>query len=185
MNFLNLNRGIIHMKFITFVFLTIVFFISGCDTKTNKSEIAMQEKINKMEERISDLESDKFWADIGKVAYLTPASSGYSTINFDLGTLTVKMKDVQPFANAARVTLEFGNTLGSTIMGLKAKVEWGTVDAKGLPDKELGSKEITMDKDIQSASWNKIIVTLENTDPKNLGYIRVKNVTHTGIKLRN
>jgi len=173
------------MKFISFLLLTTALLFSGCDSKPDKNGIAMEEKINALADRIQTLETQKFWEDIDKVAYLTPADSGYSSIRFDLGTLTVKMKDVQPFANATKVTLVFGNTLGSTITGLKAKVEWGTVDAKGLPEKELGSKEITMDKDILSSSWNNITITLENTEPKNLGFIRVKNVTHTGIKLRN
>ena len=173
------------MKIISFLLLTTALLFSGCDSKSDKSGLAMQEKINELADRVNTLETQKFWEDIDKVAYLTPADSGYSSIRFDLGTLTVKMKDVQPFANATKVTLVFGNTLGSTITGLKAKVEWGTVDAKGLPEKQLGSKEITMDKDIQSSSWNNITITLENTEPKNLGFIRVKNVTHTGIKLRN
>ena len=173
------------MKFISFLLLTTVLLFSGCDGKPDKSGIAMQEKINELADRVNTLETQKFWEDIDKMAYLTPADSGYSSIRFDLGTLTLKMKDVQPFANATKVTLVFGNTLGSTISGLKAKVEWGTVDAKGLPERELGSKEITIDKDIQSSSWNNITITLENTEPKNLGFIRVKNVTHTGIKLRN
>ena len=173
-----------------YIFLGIfLLLISGCGNKQNEKEnlekiSQLEENVKKLEERTITLETNKFFADIKKIAFLTPGTSGYSTIAFDLGTLTINMKDVQAFANSTKVTLEFGNPLGATIQGLKATVEWGTVDSKGYVDKEIGSKEVTMGKDILSASWNNVTVTLDNIEPKNLGFIRVKNVTHTGIILR-
>ena len=173
-----------------YIFLGLfLLVISGCGNKQNEKEnlekiSQLEEKIKKIEERTNSLETDKLFANIKKIAFLTPGSSGYATIIFDLGTLTINMKDVQAFANSTKVTLEFGNPLGATITGLKATVDWGTVDSKGFVDKEIGSKEITMEKDILSASWNNVTVTLDNIEPKNLGFIRVRNVTHSGIKLR-
>lgn len=170
-----------------FLISCLTLALSACDKKEDvkkASKGSTEERITALENKVDVLEFNKLLDSFGKIAYLTPGSAGYSTVKFDLGTLTVAMKDVQPFANSTKVTLEFGNTLGATITGLKAKIEWGTVDEKGNVEKELGSKEITFDKDIQSASWNYITVVLDNVDPKNLGFLRVKEVAHTGIKLR-
>lgn len=175
------------MRFIAIIFLASLSF--GCskndvptnskETSTNSSETSTAS----LDDRIKDLEIDKLLRSLDKIAYLKISGEGYSTISFDLGVLTIKIKDVQPFANATKVRLEIGNPLGATISGLKMTVQWGSTNEKGYVLEELGSKEVTVDKNILASSWNNVIITLDSTDPKNLGFIRVKDVSHTGILL--
>ena len=58
--------------------------------------------------------------------------------------MTVDLADIRPYANGSRATLRFGNATSAALTGLKATVDWGTVDAKGSPNNdEAKSKEIT------------------------------------------
>ncbi len=127
---------------------------------------------------------DDFMKDWDKIAYLTPGAEGYSTVSFDLGVLTVQLADVKPYANGSKVVLKFGNTLSSSINGLKASIEWGKVDDRGSPDNSNAkSKEMTFNQTLQAGAWNKIPVVLEGIPPTELGFVRVLDVTHTGIRL--
>jgi len=146
---------------------------------TNSSESSKKS----LDERVQDLEFDKLFRSLDRIAYLKIGGDGYSPIAFDLGVLTIKIKDVQPYANASKVQLEIGNPLGATITGLKMTVQWGSTNEKGYVLEELGSKEVTIDKNIIAGSWNSVNITLDSTDPKKLGFIRVKEVSHTGIIL--
>jgi hypothetical protein len=121
---------------------------------------------------------------LDEVAYLTPGEEGYSVVKSDIGAITVSLKDVKPYANGSRITLQFGNILNATITGVKAKLEWGSVDAKGIPKNETQkSREITFSKSLRSGSWTKISVVLERVPPSDLGFVRVRELKHTGIIL--
>lgn len=118
------------------------------------------------------------------VAYLTPGSDGYSVVKSDLGVLTISLKNVQPYANGSKVTLNFGNVVYANINGLKAKVEWGAVGKDGLPDNENArSREVTFSESLRPGTWTSVSVVLEAVPPNELGFVRVRDVTHTGINL--
>lgn len=171
--------------------LTILLLITLSACGKNEASNSSQDNPSKsndapkksMEERVQDLELDKLFRSWDKIAYLKIGGDGYSLVGFDLGVLTIKIKDVQPYANSSKVQLEIGNPLGATITGLKLTVQWGSTNEKGYVSEELGSKEVTVDKNILAGSWNSVNITLDSTDPKKLGFIRVRDVSHTGIIL--
>ena len=122
--------------------------------------------------------------DIDKIAFLTPGQNGYSKIQFDLGVLTVQLLDIKPYANGTKVTLKFGNIQSATINGLKATLDWGKVDERGNPINDLiKTKEINFDKELFSGAWTKVFIVLENVTPNDFGFLRIRNVSHTGIRL--
>jgi hypothetical protein len=121
---------------------------------------------------------------LDSVAYLTPGAQGYSVVETDLGRVTVMLEDVEPYANGARIKLRFGNLVGATINGAKAKLDWGKVDADGVPDNEHAkSREVKFDTPLRAGAWTNVPVVLEGVPPADLGFIRVREVTHTGISL--
>lgn len=144
----------------------------------------LSDKVKELEEQVQNLEFDKLIRQIEKIALLKIGGDGYSTIAFDLGVLAIKVTDIKPYANSSKVELEIGNPLGATITGLKATIQWGSTDEKGFVLEELGSKEITIEKNIVAGSWNKVNVTLDSIEPKKLGFLRIKNISHTGIILK-
>ena len=175
------------MKFIFTILLALTLIAcnkkdSEKDLQSNPTSTSDSSK-KSLDDRVGDLEIDKLIRSLDRIAYLKIGGDGYSPIAFDLGVLTIKIKDVQPYANASKVQLEIGNPLGATITGLKMTVQWGSTNEKGYVLEELGGKEVTIEKNIIAGSWNSVNVTLDSTDPKKLGFIRVKDVSHTGIIL--
>jgi hypothetical protein len=118
------------------------------------------------------------------VALLTPGEKGYAAVKFDLGYLTLSLDDIQPYASGSRVKLRFGNLTSATVNGLKAKLEWGSVDGKGIPNNaEAKSREVTFEESLRSGSWTWVTVVLEGVPPTEFGFLRVKEVGHRGIAL--
>lgn len=177
--------------------------LAGCDSLDKlleaQSTIAAQEEklqalqsqveslageLNAVKTQQANLEMSNMFRDWEKIAYLQPGDSGYAPIRFDLGVLTVQMSDVKAYANGSKISLKFGNPLATSINGLKVKVEWGRVDDKGVTDNETAkSKEFTFSETLGSGAWTTIPVVLDAIPPSELGFVRVREVTHTGISL--
>lgn len=119
------------------------------------------------------------------IAFMTPGSNGYSLIKTDLGSLTVSLKNIQPYANGSKVTLQFGNLTAATIDGLNAKLDWGSLDKSGMPNnQDAKSRDVTFNESLQSGSWTNTQVVLEGIPPTELGFVRLRDVGHRGVRLR-
>lgn len=127
---------------------------------------------------------DQLSRDFGKVAYLTPGSEGYSVIETDLGRITVQLIDVQPYANGSRVGLRFGNITDATIMGLSGTVEWGSVDKNGSPQNDQEQSREMKFGELRAGGWTSSQLVLEGVPPAQLGFVRIRDITHTGIRLQ-
>ena len=92
---------------------------------------------SKDEDRIKGLEArlDRLEKSIGQhdAVTLKPGMTGYSLLATDLGKVAVAIADVQPFANGSRISLDFGNPTSARLTGMKARIEWGANDRRGLP----------------------------------------------------
>lgn len=168
--------------------------ISGCNKEpasdTKKLAIieteltSLKGEVEALKEAKKNQDAVELLRSFETVAYLTPGESGYSAVHFDLGVLTVQLANVTPYANGSKVVLRFGNTLSSSINGLKATIEWGKVTDKGLADNETAkSKDVTLTETLRGGSWTSIPIVLEGVLPVDLGFIRVRNLAHTGIEL--
>jgi len=173
--------------------LCFALLIVGCQNDSRVSELEMKlgdanKKIEalagKIEELKKDREFDKLVKDNEGYAFLTPGSDGYAPIRYDLGVLTVRLADIKPYANGSKVTLEFGNTLSATVTGLKATLQWGKVDEKGFSIAEqTKSKEVTFTESLQSGAWTRVSVVLDGVPPSEFGFVRLIDVSHSGIQL--
>jgi outer membrane murein-binding lipoprotein Lpp len=173
--------------------LPICLTILGCEKGTsianpNTEVKELSAKVGRLENDVQALRERMDDAEIirenNRIAYLTPGASGYDSVQFSLGTLTISLVDVKPYANGSKVTLTFGNPLAATIEGLKAKIEWGSVGVDGMPDnKTLKSRDVTFKEKIRPGSWTKADVVLEGLPPTTLGFVRVRDVGHQGILL--
>jgi hypothetical protein len=148
----------------------------------NTKVAALQKTVNDNE---SSRKFDDMLARFDRVAYLTPGSTGYSAVRMDLGYLTVAIDDIKPYANGSKVRLRFGNPFVATINGLKTKLEWGTVNKDGAADNENEkSRQITLTDPLLPGAWTHVEIVLDGVPPSNLGFVRLSEVTHTGIALR-
>jgi hypothetical protein len=154
--------------------------VEALETETK----ALRDLLNESKESIEDLEVDKWLRDSYEVAFLKPSDQGYSLIKTNLGALTVQLSDVRTYANGSRVTLKFGNLGAATIDGVKAKIEWGRVNEKGIIVRESEkSRQISFDKSLRSGAWTSTSIILDGIPPSQLGFVRISEVKHEGIRL--
>lgn len=166
-------------------FLLLVL-LSGCTDQNDFRAIdarvkALEEKTKTLQDKV---EFNELLRKLDETAFLVPSDEGYTVIKGDLGEITVKLTNVQPYANGSRVTLQFGNISGAAINGLKAKIDWGEVDKDGRADFGTEkSREITFEKQLRANAWTSVPLVLEGIPPARLGYVRVSGVEHRGITL--
>jgi outer membrane murein-binding lipoprotein Lpp len=176
-----------------FVVIAAASFLAGCvDTAAQDANaakvVALEATVKELETKIEALESarrvEEFERGFDSIAYMTPGAEGYNVIRTDLGYLTVQLQNVEPYANGSRVTLRIGNVTGATINGAKAKIEWGSVDDKGSPQNDQAkSRDVEFSRSLRAGAWTNVPVVLEGVPATQLGFVRVKDVTHTGISL--
>ncbi|MBL0938509.1 MAG: DUF3251 domain-containing protein [Gemmatimonadaceae bacterium] len=149
---------------------------------------ALARRIDSVEAVVSDLkyrsELSEMMEGWDKIAYLTPGQDGYSVVNSDLGAITVSLANVEAYASGSRVTLSFGNTTSANINGAKAKIEWGAVDTSGVPINESAkSREVKFNETLGRGRWTAVRLVLEGVPPAELGFVRIRDLTHSGIEL--
>ena len=91
---------------------------------------------------------------------------------------------MQPYATGSKVSLQFGNLTSARIDGLRAKLEWGRVD-------DSGAARTTRPSPGKSSSpsrrwpgaWTQADLVLAGVPPDELGFVRLKEVDHSGIGL--
>jgi len=173
----NMNRIII-------VFPVIAILMGAC---TSDNKIANLEKeIASLKGKVDSLEQARSWDDIIKdidsIAYLTPGLEGYSIVQTDLGRMTVSLEDVQAYANGSRIKLRIGNLTSATVNGANATIEWGSVNDKGTPIYEsTKAREVTFTQSLRPGAWTTISVVLTGVPPVQLGFVRIKKFSHSGL----
>lgn len=169
---------------IVFFSLLLSVFLTSCKGN-NDLEVRLKELEQKHEQLKSQVEFNEliYKLDSRDYAFLKPGDSGYSTIGFDLGNLTIAIDNVIQYAGGVKVTFKIGNPLSSTISGLKATLEYGQLNEKGEVKGEEKSKKVEFQEELRGGSWNRVTVVLEGVELKDLGYVRVKNLAHKGIRL--
>lgn len=157
--------------------------LTGCGNAENEQQLAdLKRQVEVLESRMTLL-GEENWSNY---AYMTPGNDGYSIIKSDLTPLTVALADIKPYANGSKVKLTFGNISAARIDGLSARIEWGTVNAQGLPDNEnQKQREVTLKESLLPGAWSNSEFVLEGVPPADLGFVRVRNLTHRAISLKS
>jgi hypothetical protein len=116
-------------------------------------------------------------------------STGFSRINTDSGFFLVALKNVEPYLDGYRISLDVGNPLSATYKNLKFNVSWGKkYDSKESANdpnayqkwlSALHTKEISVVDDLAAGTWNKVQLVLSPAKSDELGYISIKLTTDT------
>lgn len=166
-----------------------LFSLAACEDGSKPEDLsakvyALEVENQDLKRQLAELSTKQLMSDWDHIAHLTPGDTGYSVVKFDLGSITVRMSDIQPYANGSKVTLVFGNLTSAHINGVKANIEWGKSTKDGTPDNStIKSREISFAETLRPAAWNTVNVVLEGVPPQDLGFVRLKNIRHEGIRL--
>jgi Protein of unknown function (DUF3251) len=116
-------------------------------------------------------------------AYMKPTVQEFQSVRTSIGYLTVNIVNVADYANGSQVILQIGNPTAAVLSGPKATIEWGRVDANGVPTGQVYSRDQEFTEATPAGSWKRYTVNLEGVPSKELGYVRVKNVDTKSISL--
>lgn len=165
--------------------------LQGCNGASSISPVevaTLRRELDQTKEELQKLRQDFEMTDLDykfeKVALLKPGAPGYSLIKGNFGMAAASLEDVKPFANGSKVTLEIGNLTSATIEGFGAQMDWGATDEKGTPINKSGqTKRIDFTQPIRAGSWARADFVVEKVAPRELGFIRLRDASHRGIKL--
>jgi hypothetical protein len=163
--------------------------LTACSPQQSTSELesrikTLEQEHRKLKAELIEHKAEQFLESLDRLALLKPGDEGYSTVQFDLGTLTVQLADVSPYANGSKITLRFGNLTSARVNGMKGKLEWGQLNEKGYPD--LGSaksRDIELSESLGPGAWTSVPLVIEGTPPPALGFVRLGSLGHRGIGL--
>lgn len=143
-----------------------------------------EDRFKSLETRLDRLE--KMSAEHDAVT-LKPGQAGYGLLATDLGRIAVAIADVQRFANGTRVSLDFGNPTSARFSGMKARIEWGANDSRGLPviGGNIQSLAFTAEEPLPAGSWRQYQIDLPGVPPSQLGWIRVSAFDSGTVDLLN
>jgi len=161
---------------------------SGGSTDAARIEQRLGLRIDSLSKRIDSLASDirieRTISTFDEEAFLKPGDGGYAVVKTNLGVLTFRLQNVQQYANGSRVELQVGNVTSATITGLNISVDYGPTDTAGIAVfSEEKSKKVTFSESLPAGSWTTLPVVLDNVPPSNLGFVRIYDVSHQGIRL--
>lgn len=163
--------------------------VLGCDSTADlrTERDLLYARLDSLSARIDSLAMEMRFAKMedswNRIAFLKPGTDGYAIVRTEIGNLTMSLEDVTPYANGSRVVLRVGNTTSAVLTGVKATVEWGSVDSTGVPSGTPHSKEVTLTETLAAGSWNNLRVVLDGLPPADLGYVRVRDITSRGMRL--
>ncbi|ATE64018.1 DUF3251 domain-containing protein [Rhizorhabdus dicambivorans] len=138
--------------------------LSGCG-KTDERLKALEDRIGKLEQTAASRQT----------VTLKPGAAGYGLLESDMGRIAVTIANIEPYAGGSRVTLDFGNPSAARLSGMKARIEWGGNDAKGLPmaPTQAQSMAFTAPEPLPPGSWKQYVIDLPGVPPTQLGWLRV------------
>lgn len=138
--------------------------LAGCG-KTDDRLKALEDRVGKLEQV----------AAARQAVTLKPGATGYGMLESDMGRIAVTIANIEPYASGSRVTLDFGNPTAARLSGMKARIEWGSNDAKGLPmaPTQAQSMSFTAPEPLPPGSWKQYVVDLPGVAPAQLGWLRV------------
>lgn len=131
-----------------------------------------EDRLKMLEDRIGKLEQS---IAAKQAVTLKPGAAGYGILESDMGRVAVTIANIEPYAGGSRVTLDFGNPTAARLSGMKARIEWGSNDAKGSPmsPSTAQSMSFTAPEPLPAGSWKQYVVDLPGVAPTQLGWLRV------------
>lgn len=115
----------------------------------------------------------------GRVTFDPSGDQGaFQALGTELGTFTVLLRNVRPYADGVRVELEVGNLLSAAVIS-SYRIRWGsrqpeeTSPAHREWEESLRSLEVDSPERLTAGQWNQVTFNLPDTDPAHFGYLEL------------
>lgn len=163
--------------------------VGGCDQNdaAYRAEIeSLEARIESLEERVTSNHAEfiRFRLKRTLPVLLLQSDSGYSVLQNESGSLTLRWLNVAASGQGSKVTLQVGNLSSATITRLEFSGSWGEVDENGNPELN-GAKdfEAATTQGIKPGIWNTISFVVDGAEPEKLGFLNIKSAEAARISL--
>lgn len=170
----------------------LLFLGLGCTSKessVSQFEVdLLKTKIESLETRISELSWKQTLNDRSTVSF-SPDSDTFSRLDTNLGPLYVSLKNIKPYADGFKMTVNLGNPHNAAFKDPLMKVSWSPrVDFKvsgsyAESEKRKRTKEFKLQKVISPGSWNSTEITIAPATSEEVGRIEIEAEVET-VSLR-
>ena len=185
------------LKKINLIILLFTLLTTGCDNSSKKFQIDISEKIEALEKKTEELDTEVFLVKMNQDKFSStsfdPADSkGYQRVDTTSGTFLISLQDVTPYLDGVKVNLQIGNIQFASYSGFSLKISYGKrypkYDEKETSEEKRNKREIyskskrekeeSFTKVLRPATWNSVIVFLPDIKPTEFGYMNVSMVTN-------
>lgn len=188
------------VKKINLIILLITLVATGCDNSSTKSQNEITTKIEELEKKTEELDSDVFLVKMNQdkfsSASFDPADGkGYHRVDTKSGTFLISLQDVTPHLDGVKVNLHIGNIQYASYSGFNLKINYGKRypkydgmetseerrNKRELYKKSKREKEESFTKVLRPATWNSVTVFLPDIRPTEFGYMNISMNTNTVV----
>jgi hypothetical protein len=161
--------------------------MAGCSKAPDQNAASAfnEAGFNKLASRVSALESKSRQAESDRVAYLKPSEQSFQRLKTDIGMMALSISNVSEYATGSKLILNIGNPTTASLQGVTAKFEWGRVDQNGAPVGQTYSQDVSFTEDLPAGAWRRLEINLSDVPPKELAYVRVKDLGFKSISLNS
>ena len=160
----------------------------GCNTESKelKAELELMKiEVKRLRERVSILDAKvavlKTAQTLFDTAVLDPSSKGYQRIDANCGFFLISLKEIKPYLDGCKVSLQIGNPSAVVYSGFVLKVKWGKRFDEGQNydewEKSLRQKEEKFTQDLKPGLWNKVEINVSPAKPEELGHLEISMKT--------
>jgi len=188
------------VKKLSLIILLFTLLATGCDNSSKNSQNAITTKIEALEKKTEELDTDVFLVKMNQDKFSStsfdPADGkGYQRVDTTSGTFLISLQDVTPHLDGVKVILHIGNIQYASYSGFKLKINYGKRypkydeketseerrNKRELYSKSKREKEESFTKVLRPATWNSVTVFLPDIKPTEFGYMNVSMITNTVV----
>jgi uncharacterized small protein (DUF1192 family) len=149
-----------------------------------ESQTALEARVDEQSKRLVTLSNELIRLSTklsDNTAILNAAESEFRTVSTGLGDVYVSIKDVEPYGDGYRLTLDLGNPSAATLIEGEGSVGWYHTDENGSTSYE--SKDFSIGAYVQSGAWTPVKIVIAPADKGDLDVIYVK-LRFNGVRLK-
>lgn len=144
---------------------------------TTQKILDLQKQLTNLNFRIWQLENNE-----KSISFDPSAANGFLRLRTNNGEFLISLKNVEPYLDGVRLTINIGNLYSASFNGFKIHAEWGPRLAKEDTDwpawiNSLKKNDFTFTNTLRAGAWNNITFVLAPAKTDTFGYINLSMET--------
>ncbi len=167
--------------------MSLMLALTGCDKDSEKAHL--HKRVDELSVKLDSLmdalelqrENDSVTIDESSLMLLPGDSNAF--IKTEVGFLTARLDSFRDFGSGSRVNFKFGNPGSVTLKGMRARLEWVVINAKGDTEVQQAVRYEFLE-DLQPGVLAKINVVLDDLPANRAVGVRISRVRFQEIAFK-